>query len=511
MSGLKVQLSLTIVSLLAFGMLLINVVTMTLWQQDAVRREAEKIKLLLEVSTQDIDQKEPDSGLGVEEIVQTLDGHDITCYKIRLAGEDITSPEGCKSELVLSTLSDETEMSGASITSLNGTTFGVFTIGRRFLRAAEPVFLKGVQIGTVVVEKDLRPLYAELRQRERMVFVYILLNTIILSIIGFFRLVSLIIRPLDRLVEVADTYSQNASFMLLNEKPGSEFGRLSASLNGMLSQIEADNAKLRLTVNSLEKANLEATQTRNKMILTEKLASMGRLSAGLAHEIGNPLAIVQGYIELIGQQSTTSDERTQFASRAGKEVARIDTLIKQLLDVSRKSNAPMKSVHVHEVLNELVAFISDQRKNSHIEFISLFGAVDDVVIGENDGLKQIFLNCLLNSIDAIGEEASQPGCIQISTTTKTVENAEAYLQITITDNGSGIDEADLDNVFDPFFTRKEPGKGTGLGLAVSHTLVENFGGTIYIDRGKEVGTHVVIELPLENKKISESSLDEESL
>lgn len=508
MSGLKVQLSLTIVSLLVLGMLLINMVTMSLWQQDAVEREVQRLQLLLEVASQGIDQYELDSGLGIQEIRMVMGEENIECYRVHLVEEDLTFPEDCKNDLALREHARETENTGERLIAYNGTALGVFTLGRRLVRLTQPVFSGGVQVGSIAVEKDLRPLYAELRQKERIVFVYIVLNTIILATIGFFRLVRLVIRPLDRLVEVADTYSQNVSFMLMNEKPGSEFGRLTSSLNGMLCQIEEDNAKLRSTVGSLEKAHQEAVKTRKKMILTEKMASMGRLSAGLAHEIGNPLAIVQGYIELLGQKSTTSEEREQFASRAGKEVARIDSLLKQLLDVSRKPNCPKALIHVHEVLTEIVQFITDQRKNSHIELLLLLDAVDDVVVAERDGLKQIFLNCLLNSIDAIGEGSEQKnGWIQVSTELTNDGDGDFSLQVAITDNGYGIDASDMDNIFEPFFTRKEPGKGTGLGLAVSHSLIENIGGTIRLEKNEPMGTRAVIELPLENKDTLQELLD----
>ena len=142
----------------------------------------------------------------------------------------------------------------------------------------------------------------------------------IFSAIGFFRMFKLVLKPNDRLVTISEKLDPGAGVPFFSGNANNEFSRLSLGLNRMISRIREDNKALDSTVVELEAANRELKRNEKEMVRTEKLASLGRLSAGLAHEIGNPLGIVQGYVDMLGTSELTDKEKQQFSKRANSEL-----------------------------------------------------------------------------------------------------------------------------------------------------------------------------------------------
>nr|WP_240193300.1 ATP-binding protein [Desulfobulbus alkaliphilus] len=230
------------------------------------------------------------------------------------------------------------------------------------------------------------------------------------------------------------------------------------------------------------------------MVRTEKLSSVGRLAAGLAHEIGNPLGIVQGYLGLIKQKDLSEQERQEFSTRAEQEVQRISRLVHRLLDLSRPVATTSGDVDVHRVLGEVIDLLRPQPLLDGIDLTSRLEAAESVVHGNAAQLLQVFLNCLINAADAV-HAAGERGTIEVRS--ENIDHAgKPALRVTIADSGIGLAEGERANVFDPFFTTKEPGKGTGLGLSVSYALLKAMGGDISLANRVEGGALATIVLPL---------------
>jgi hypothetical protein len=332
-------------------------------------------------------------------------------------------------------------------------------------------------------------------------------NVIILSTIGLFRLVQLVVRPIEHLVTLTNTYQNDEDFPYVSDQHNNEFGQLSIALNRMLHRIDDDRRKLKETVLSLEKANEQMRATQQQMVQTEKMAAIGRLAAGLAHEIGNPIGIIQGYVEMLGQGELAADEQQQFSRRSLQELERINQLIHQLLNFSRTRASDSGSTPIHPLIRELTAMLQARKNSTDIDFQLHLDADQDLVAAASDGLQQVLLNCLLNAIDAIVEATQRPGDprrgrIRLSTVNITGDRGTACLEICLEDNGIGIREKDKNSLFDPFFTTKEPGKGTGLGLSVSYALVQGMGGRMGIQGRENEGATVRILLPLASTSLS---------
>jgi signal transduction histidine kinase len=315
----------------------------------------------------------------------------------------------------------------------------------------------------------------------------------------------LYLQPLSRLAKRAEDYKEDDDMIFTVRKEDNELSRLSKALNSMLKRISADKEKLRSTVQSLEQANQQLKKAQREIIRAEKLASAGRLSAGIAHEIGNPIGIVIGYLELLKQKDITTEEREEYIQRTEEEIDRINTIIRQLLEVSRPSNAGRQAVSVNELIHDTADVLRVQPLMSEIDLSLDLSASQDTVFADPNQLRQVFLNLTINAADAIAaDEKERRGTLNIATRLETHganhgKKDETLVKIMFVDNGPGIAEEHLGNIFDPFFTTKDPGKGTGLGLSVSFMIVESIGGRMTVNSEPGRGTTMEIILPLYRK------------
>jgi signal transduction histidine kinase len=384
---------------------------------------------------------------------------------------------------------------GERSAAVNGGLPGLFRPGGTTLIVARPRFEGGAKNGAVAVELSLASLTSSLGRTQRLFLVYFPINLLLFVMFGFFRLYRAVVKPIDRLVATAEEFRDDGGFVFPPVTREGEFNRLSASLNRMLSRINRDRTRLAETVNSLEEANRCLRRAQQEIIRAEKMASVGRLSAGIAHEIGNPIGIIIGYLELLKQPALPAEQKDDFIRRAAGEANRINNIIRQLLDFARATPEQQdRPVAVHRLLREVLELCQSQPLMSGIGFELETGAGEDLVLADSDQLKQVFLNLLLNSADAIaGREATdQPGFIRI----RTGNPEPGKLWIEVGDNGPGFGAEQLAYIFDPFYTTKEPGKGTGLGLSICFTIIENLGGEISAGDRDGGGARITLLLPL---------------
>ena len=232
------------------------------------------------------------------------------------------------------------------------------------------------------------------------------------------------------------------------------------------------------------------------MIRTEKLAATGRLAAGLAHEVGNPLGVVQGYLELMQMPGCSASERVEYCTHALRETARMHTLISTLMQTARSQPSEVEQLDMHGVIIDFVQAMRPQGQLKGIELRLCLEAENAMVTGAADKMRQVLLNGLLNAVDAIRATAAQGGLIELRTRQIARDNL-FWFEICITDTGCGLAPEHAGKIFDPFFSTKEPGAGTGLGLAVSLSLVESMGGSMYALNREGGGMALRILLPQE--------------
>lgn len=355
----------------------------------------------------------------------------------------------------------------------------------------------GQVLGAGAVLVPLAPVYSRLTRYHQPILLYILFNTSVLTLAGLYRLFRIYLRPIDHLVQQADAYDEDEDILFAFRREDNELNRLSNALNRMLERIRTDREKLKESVDLLASANTDLRQAQDEIVRAEKMATVGRLASGIAHEIGNPIGIVLGYLDLLKQPDLAPAEREDFLHRSEKEVQRVNSTIRQLLDMARPRPVQLCCLCVHAVIEDFVATLCGRSIFSQITLSTRLEASQDRVWADEDQLRQVLLNVVINAADAIHEYRPDGGG---AITIMSADEAPAGLIIGVQDNGAGIPAEQLPNIFDPFFTTKEPGQGTGLGLAVSYILVKKMGGTMAAQSTPGQGTTVTFHLPLSSEK-----------
>ena len=501
---IQIRVFLSICVLLIISMLLVNFVLVMFWQRDALQREAEKNRIILTAVQAMLPQ---DSSRPVKlssaagQLSGWLPNPASDCIQVYYNKKNFLPIANDVFGRILKRLLTQAETNGRPVNRHAGSFFSPAGLQKRWIAEAEPIIRHGKIVGAIGIIRSLEPMFQDLWQAEKATIAYMLINLFVLAAIAFFRTGKMVARPIDRLVRLADQYGarEEVLFALDTDNYGDEFGRLARSLNSMLARIEGDRKKLKESFASLEKVNRELIATRQDVIRAEKLASVGRLAAGLAHEIGNPIGVVQGYLGLLKQKDLTDPERQDFAKRSEDELQRINKLVRQLLDFSRMQSCRQENVSLHVILQELAEMMQYQASMREVEIRTDYAAENDSIHADPDQVRQVFFNCLLNCADALSECMEREKIITLSTQCVCPEkkdDLQKFILVSIADNGAGIAEQDLDNVFDPFFTTKEPGKGTGLGLSVAYSIIEGCGGNMWLESRQGQGTTVFIELPV---------------
>ncbi|HAZ14850.1 MAG: hypothetical protein A2X86_20965 [Bdellovibrionales bacterium GWA2_49_15] len=251
------------------------------------------------------------------------------------------------------------------------------------------------------------------------------------------------------------------------------------------------------------KLEQEKVQIQAQLLHSAKLASIGTLAAGVAHEINNPLAIIAGNTEIMQAKCTDTcmQENPVRLKKIQSAITRIAGIVNGLRSYARVDSEKIESVDLHRCISEMLLLIKDMYEKENIKIETNFHAENFMVKGNVGKLQQVILNIIGNSKDAL--VGIQNGTIIISTGD---QNENVLLEIG--DNGPGIPKNLMPQIFDPFFTTKETGKGTGLGLAISQTIISSFGGTIQVEKNQESGATFKIFLPrsLVQKQTCEKAL-----
>ena len=264
--------------------------------------------------------------------------------------------------------------------------------------------------------------------------------------------------------------------------------------NDVVSVVYAakDITDIKKAERDLLEAYRKLKDTQNRLIQSEKMAAVGRLAGGIAHEIRNPLAIIMQGIHLIEvMMQTKTEELCESIEMIKSSVKRADGVISRLLSYSRASRLKTIAEDIRAIIDEGIAIVENQAKLNNIEIERNYGKEPVFVDVDRFTLAQIFLNLTTNAIDAM----SEGGKIIIK-----IKKEENFCIVTFQDSGEGMPEKTLSRIFEPFYTTKSPGKGTGLGLAMVHLIVERHNGTISVESQEKKGTKFTIKFPLSKQR-----------
>jgi len=355
-----------------------------------------------------------------------------------------------------------------------------FVVNHWYITAYEPIRdLAGTIIGMLYVGV-LEQKYVDLRQRAVMVFLAVTAAGALVAF-GLASFISgKISTSIKKLAAASDQVAHGNFDARVEIRSHDELRELADTFNFMAAALKRRDEKVR-------------EFTTRRIMESERLAHIGELAAGVAHEINNPLTGIVTYSHLLLERASTENGTRQSLEKIVKQANRCRDIIRGLLDFSRQRKPEKRLSNVNRVLEECVSLVDNQVLFQNIRIVRRLNPDVPQVLIDPSQIQQVFMNMILNAAEAMN------GGGKLTVTTRHVP-ADSAVEVEFADTGHGIKEGDLDRIFSPFFTTKEVGHGTGLGLAISYGIVKEHKGTITVESEEGQGATFTISLPVTSEQ-----------
>ena len=359
-----------------------------------------------------------------------------------------------------------------------------FVVSDWYITAYEPIEdIFGERVGMLYVGV-LEATYADMRRKALTILVLITLAGMALAIGLGYVLAHKIMSPVHRLIKASQQVSEGNLSPEIGPQSKDEIGVLQNTFKDMLVSLE-------------ERDRHRRAEAENRLLQSEKQASIGRLAAGVAHEINNPLTGVLTFTRILLRSKDIGDKNLSHLQKIAESTVRVKNIVKGLLDFSRQTELDREPTEINRLIRAVISAMENQAliKGVSIQFKSGEGL--PILTLDRNQLQSVLVNLIINALDAM----EHGGNIMISTgiSLSASDTGTKGVEIAVTDTGCGISPEDLDKLFEPFFTTKEVGKGTGLGLAVSYGIVQRHGGTVRVQSEVGRGSTFTIWLPVEEQ------------
>ncbi len=356
-------------------------------------------------------------------------------------------------------------------------------------------------LGSLIIKLPLTELDAAVTKSSSEFYILAVMTTVLLIIMLIFFTRQRIKKPLHTLIKASHAVAHGDLSTRVEIKPNQleDMKTVSLAFNNMLESLQAAKKELENWSQQLEykvqKKSEELSAAQNELIHIERLASLGKLSSSVAHEINNPLSGILIYTKLIHKQLSnpeTMDAKRETMLKNLKlienEAKRCGDIVKGLLEFSKKDQENFEPRHLHEILHETYDLMTHPIKIANIHFYKDFLATSDLIYCSPNQIKQACVAMLVNSSEAVQAN----GEIIIRTSNPSPDT----IRFEITDTGIGISAEDIPHIFEPFFSTKENASGIGLGLAIVHGIIQNHNGKILVKSEPGKGTTMSVTLPL---------------
>lgn len=371
-----------------------------------------------------------------------------------------------------------------------------FVVEDWYITAYEPIKnIAGRIIGILYVGTLEKP-YLDIANRVMFTFTILASLCVVFLLTMLYFSTTRIIKPLQGMVVATQKIAKGELNHKVEVKSRDEVGGLAVSFNQMTEKLKAANDELLEWGKTLEKKVEERTkeliEMQGHLIQSEKLASLGKLAAGVAHEINNPLGGILIYSHLLLEETKKNTPESENLKKIIKETTRCKDIVKGLLEFARPKEPEMALTDINDVINKALALFERQALFQNIKINRDYSDLPRIV---SDGaqLQQVFTNIIVNAAEAMDGN----GMLTIKTW---LDAKDECLKIEFTDTGHGIREEDKERLFEPFFTTKEVGKGTGLGLAISYSIVQKHQGSIKVRSELGQGSTFTVILPLKRSR-----------
>ncbi|MFC1501945.1 cache domain-containing protein [bacterium] len=351
-----------------------------------------------------------------------------------------------------------------------------FVVNDWYISAYEPIRNMDEKIIGILYVGMLEEKFNDLRKNTILVFLSIALITIFSAIIVSYLLARGILKPVKGLVFASEQLAGGDLKYRVKPQTNDEIGELAKTFNFMAESLKERDEKLK-------------EYTQKKIMESERLATIGQLAAGVAHEINNPLGGVLIYSHLILENLQEDDPQRENLEKIVTQATRCKKIVKGLLDFSRQTEPKMELSDINEILNNALSLVENQALFQNITIKKNFIQTPPRVMVDGSQIQQVFINIILNSAEAINGK----GELNMRTGLSGIKD---IIEVEFSDTGCGISKENIERLFEPFFTTKEVGHGTGLGLAISFGIIQTHKGTIEVKSQVGEGTTFIIRLPI---------------
>jgi len=369
-----------------------------------------------------------------------------------------------------------------------------FVVKDWYITAYEPIRdLRGKIVGVLYVGMLEAP-YIDLRNKVVFSFFGIGVLGVFLVLMLSFFITTGIIRPLREMVWATRKIAEGHYSLELPISFKDEIGQLAESFNHMLVRLQQTRKELedygRTLEEKVEQRSQQLKKIQMQLMQSEKLASLGRLASGVAHEINSPLTGILTFSHLLMRKLKDNPELQRELELIVKETTRVSTIVRGLLDFAHESKPQKRPCNINALILHTISLLEHQTVFHDIRIVKNLDPQVPLVLLDANQVQQVFMNILLNAADAMPAGGTL-------TITSNLAAEDSYVQVRFADTGTGISEKDLGKIFDPFFTTKADKKGTGLGLAVSYGIIDRHRGKIEVHSEEGKGTTFTIKLPLQ--------------
>jgi len=357
-----------------------------------------------------------------------------------------------------------------------------FVVDNWYIAAYEPIKnTQGDVIGVLSVG-ILEDKFTDMRKKAISMFLGITLAGMIVALIISSFLAKGILKPISDLVSASRRWAKGDFDHQVEITRKDEIAKLEKTFNFMAVSLKERDDKLR------EYTNLQ-------IMKSERLATIGQLAAGVAHEINNPLGTIAIYAQMaLDDLGKDNDSCRESLAVVMKQTNRAGRIVKDLLEYARQSEPEMRILNINDVLTQAIAIITHPAELQNIRLIADLASETPDIRGDSDKLQQVFVNIIVNALQAMPEGG------ELTVRTRMIEDSK-FMEIEITDTGCGIPQEHLSKLFDPFFSTKRTGKGTGLGLSVALGIVEKHNGVIDVKSKIGEGSTFTIRLPGDKNEV----------
>jgi two-component system, NtrC family, sensor kinase len=509
--------------LLALTWILLSLISFKTAEKDMLVQKNEEVRVLLAsfISILPQDPALPDGNGAAVRFAANLAG------ERDFAGLIVVDQRG---NVLFDRAADRGEDARLRETAAGGAESSIFSGNGLVVSRYAPIRKGGAVIGAARLSLSLVE-EKERMQRSRHIFLaYFILDFMLLFGLGSYLLSRIVVVPIKRLLAATERITAGNYSHAVTVPGSAEIAELAESFSLMQDALRSKREEAETYVSSLERANRELEIAREETIRSEKMASVGLLAAGMAHEIGTPLSAIIGYAGILRDELRENQAEDDCLRRIEEEATRIDRIVRGLLDYARPTKADYEDIDLGVLVRDTLELFADQGAFRKIETSLQIETLLPPVLADRHQLQQVLINLFINARDAMpdggkisvdarrgemrGGQRQAPGTAPAvimgrrredfnkafsSSFTDTCAQVPCVC-LEIRDTGEGISPENLRKVFDPFFTTKEPGKGTGLGLAICARIIDTFRGRITVASSPGEGTAFVLWLPVQDRQ-----------